>query len=143
MEGTIALPPTDRFIGTVQFHVRYAETDAQGVVHHASYIVWLEEARSHYARSKGVSYADMERSGYFMAVTGLDVKYRVPLHYDELVAIDCWVEELKSRTVTFKFEVRRVQDGVICATASTDLICITREGQITIWPAQWKQWLGG
>jgi acyl-CoA thioester hydrolase len=137
------LPPTDRYVATAQFHVRYAETDAQGVVHHSSYVVWFEESRSHYARSMGVSYADMEKGGYFMAVTGLEIKYRVPLHYDELVAIDCWVHELKSRTVAFKFEVHRVQDGALCATAHIDLICITREGQITRWPEQWRHWLSG
>jgi acyl-CoA thioester hydrolase len=25
--------------------VRFAETDAQAIAHHASYVVWLEEAR--------------------------------------------------------------------------------------------------
>jgi acyl-CoA thioester hydrolase len=137
------MPPTDKYVATAQFHVRYAETDAQGVVHHASYIVWLEEARSHFARTAAVSYAEFEKLGYFMSVIGVDIRYRAALRYDELVAVDCWVEELKSRTVKFAYEVRQVSTGVICATATSEHICITREGRIAAWPADWKRWLGG
>ena len=52
-----------RFIAQTEFYVRYAETDAMGIVHHASYVVWFEEGRSTYARARGGDYAEFERSG--------------------------------------------------------------------------------
>jgi YbgC/YbaW family acyl-CoA thioester hydrolase len=105
MEGRL-MPATDRYVAVTDFFVRYAETDAQGIVHHASYIIWMEEARSHYARSVGTDYADFERSGYFMSVISVEVAYRAPAHYGDRVAVSCWVEEVKSRTVSFGYEIK-------------------------------------
>src|SRR5579871_415105 len=96
-----SVPPTDRFVATAQFYVRYAETDAQGVVHHASYIVWLEEARLNYARARGRDYADIERAGIFMAVTGVEVRYRAAAHFGDYITVHCWLDQVKSRTMAF------------------------------------------
>ena len=41
------------YIAETTFHVRYAETDAMGIVHHADYIVYFEEGRSEYLRQRG------------------------------------------------------------------------------------------
>ena len=46
-----------------EFPVRYAETDAMGVVHHANYLVYFEEGRSQYMRDLGSDYALIEASG--------------------------------------------------------------------------------
>ena len=132
------MQPTDRYIANVEFYVRYAETDAQGIVHHASYLVWLEEARSHYARSVGSDYADFERAGYFMSVISVQVRYRAASRYGDLIRVACWIEELKSRTATFGYEVTTAKDSVVCATATTEHICVTRDGKITVWPPEWK-----
>ena len=44
--------------------VRYAETDAQGVVHHANYLVWFEEGRSDFLRQNGLNYTGVEKAGF-------------------------------------------------------------------------------
>jgi acyl-CoA thioester hydrolase len=48
--------------------VRYAETDAQGVVHHANYLTWFEEGRAEFLRQKGCYYSNLEKEGYFVVV---------------------------------------------------------------------------
>lgn len=53
------------------FRVRYAETDQMGIVHHASYVVWLEEARSQWMRAHGKSYAQFEKEGLQLVVSEL------------------------------------------------------------------------
>ena len=62
------MAPTDRFVSENTFYVRYAETDAMAITHHSNYIVYFEEARSHYSRVRGADYADFERSGYWLTV---------------------------------------------------------------------------
>src|SRR5689334_14051909 len=104
------MPPTDRFVATTEFYVRYAETDAQGIVHHASYVVWMEEARSHYARSRGADYHIFEQEGYALSVVNLEARYQLPARYGDLIAAHCWVEELKSRTVTFGYEIMHARE---------------------------------
>src|SRR5438445_10091891 len=105
--------PSDRYIATAEFYVRYGETDAQGIVNHASYVVWMEEARSHYARSRGKDYALFEQTGLALSVIHLEVKYHLPSRYGDLIAARCWVEELKSRTITFGYEIAHAHTGPI------------------------------
>jgi len=134
--------PTDRYISNTSFHVRYAETDAQGIVHHASYLVWMEEGRSHFARSIGHDYADFERGGFFMSVLGVDVRYRAASRYGDQVTIACWIEDVRSRTVTFGYAISNTdQAALVYATGKTEHICITRTGQITVWPEDWRNLL--
>ena len=72
-------PPTS---GTLQLRVRYVECDPMGVVHHSSYLPWMEMGRTELLRDVGMSYAALETAGVFLVVTKVEVKYRRPLRYD-------------------------------------------------------------
>ena len=63
-------PKKDRIVIETAFPVRYAETDAMGVVHHAAYLVYFEEGRSQYMRDIGSDYVDIEASGFFGSIKG-------------------------------------------------------------------------
>ncbi|GHG06115.1 4-hydroxybenzoyl-CoA thioesterase [Deinococcus piscis] len=86
--------------------VRYAETDAMGVAHHAVYPVWFEVGRSDLMRDLGLSYAEVEAQGYFLMLTDLGVQYRRAARYDEELTLLTRVEEVRSRTLRFGYEVR-------------------------------------
>ncbi len=136
----MCLPPSDRFVASVTFHVRYAETDAMGIVHHASYIVYFEEGRSSYARQRGSDYASFERGGRFLAVTEVNARYLKPARYDQRVTILCWLVEMKSRTLTFGYEIVDAETGDVFVTGQSKHISITRDGQVTTIPTEWRQW---
>jgi len=125
------------FISETTFHVRYAETDAMGIVHHASYIVYFEEGRSAYLRQQGTSYADFERSGFYLAVTGVQVKYIKAARYDDLLTVRCWVESSRSRALDFAYEVIRGEERELLVTGSTKHICLDRDGKIARIPNEW------
>ncbi|QPC80954.1 acyl-CoA thioesterase [Phototrophicus methaneseepsis] len=129
------------FVAETVFHVRYAETDAMGIVHHASYIVYFEEGRSHYMRQRGSSYADFERSGFFMAVTQVNAKYHKAARYDQRIRIRCWVEQVRSRTLTFAYELADEETGEVFVTGSTQHICINRDGKVVKIPSNWLTWV--
>ncbi len=57
-----------RLVVETRFRVRFYETDAMGIVHHAAYITWFEEGRSAFMRALGYPYAEMERDGVSLAV---------------------------------------------------------------------------
>ena len=90
-------PSEDRLVIETSFHVRYAETDAMGVVHHATYLVYFEEGRSQYMRDIGSDYANIEASGYQLPVTEVNVRYAGSLRYGELVKVRTWIDENRSR----------------------------------------------
>ena len=57
------------------------------VVHHASYIPWLEIGRTELLRTSGISYAQLEKEGVFLVIVKLEAKYRRPALYDDVVEI--------------------------------------------------------
>jgi acyl-CoA thioester hydrolase len=112
--------------------VRYAETDQMGVVHHANYVVWFELARTRLCALSGYHYADIEKMGYLLMVTGVEVRYRRPARYGDTVRVVCWGERLASRGVRFAYEVFKPADGGengeekadLLATGATDHIWV-------------------
>lgn len=128
------------FVAEASFHVRYAETDAMGIVHHAAYIVWFEEGRSNYMRQRGTSYADFERDGYYMAVTEVHARYLKPARYDDRVTIRCWLGAARSRSMTFEYEVVHDASGELLMSGSSHHICINKQGAVTKIPSQWLRW---
>ncbi len=103
------------------FRTRYAETDAMGVVHHATYPVWFEMGRSDFMRQIGIPYTEVERLGYYLMLSGLTVKYRAAARYDELLTLTTRVGEIRSRTSVFVYELRRGEE--LIATGETHHIC--------------------
>jgi acyl-CoA thioester hydrolase len=129
------------FIAETTFHVRYAETDAQGIVHHASYIVYFEEGRSEYIRQRGSSYAEFERSGFYLAVTEINARYIKAARYDDLLTVRCRVSKARSRSLTFDYEIVHAVTGEQLLTGNSTHICLNREGQIARIPVVWQQWV--
>jgi len=118
------------------FPVRYAETDAMGVVHHATYLVYFEEGRSQYMRDIGNDYADIEASGYRLPVSELGARYVSSAYYGEFVKIRSWISENRSRRVTFSYEVCN-EDGTVLVTGFTRHIWTDTEGNVTRAPKDW------
>ena len=131
----------EHYISETTFHVRYAETDMMGIVHHASYLVWFEEGRSAFIRERGGSYAAIEASGYYLAAGELNARFIKAAVYDQEVTVRCWIESSKSRTVTFACEIIATLDRSLLFTSSIKLICLDKAGQITRVPSEWSQWI--
>ena len=109
---------------SLDIEVRYAETDQMGVVHHANYVVWFELARTRLCALSGFHYADIEKMGYLLMVTGLEVRYRRSARYGDTVTVTCWGERLASRGLRFAYEVRNGDE--LLATGNTDHLWIEK-----------------
>ena len=129
------------FVAETKFHVRYAETDAMGIVHHASYIVYFEEGRSAYLREQGTSYADFERSGFYLAVTEVQARYIKAAHYDDLLTVRCWAEAARSRALDFAYEILNAETRELLVKGTTKHICLDRTGAIARIPEAWMNWV--
>ena len=83
--------------------VRYAETDRMGVTHHAVYPIWFEMARTDYIRNAAMSYAEMERQGVMIPVTGISCRYRLPTGYDDTLVITTKITRFSPARVEFSY----------------------------------------
>jgi acyl-CoA thioester hydrolase len=114
--------------------VRYAETDAMGIVHHAVYPVWMELGRSDLLRQVGQSYAEWEKRGVMMSVAELRVRYRAPARYDELVEVRTRLKEAGRRKVVFAYEVGRCETRL--AEGETTHLMTGHDGRARVMPEE-------
>lgn len=110
-----------------EIRVRYAETDAMGVAHHASYIVWLELGRSDLLRAAGTPYPEIEARGYFVMLASLNVRYLGAARYDDLVLLHTRLTAVRSRQVQFAYELRLRSDNAMLLTAESIHVIVARE----------------
>jgi len=115
--------------GYVDIRVRYAETDQMGRAHHRHYLVWCELGRTALMREHGVSYASLEREGVLLPVARVEIEYRAPVFYDELVRIHTRVERVRSRDVVFAYRLTRDADATTVARARITLASADRAGR--------------
>lgn len=123
------------------FRVRYAETDQMGIVHHASYVVWLEEGRSQWMRTHGRSYAQFEKEGFLLAVTDLQIRFHRAAYYDQTVTVRCWITQVRSRQIEFGYQIFSPETGDLLVSAATKHMCLNRAKEVVNIPESWLVFL--
>lgn len=120
----------------ITIRARFAETDQMGIVHHSNYVVWCEAARVEWLRSRGVSYREIEEDGVSLAVAEFSITYRKAVKFDDVVRIRTTVQELRSRRITFAYELLH-EDGDVAAKATSVHVPTAENGRAIRIPARW------
>lgn len=107
--------------------VRFAETDAMGVVHHANYPLYLEQTRVEWMRDLGHTYGRARDEGFDLAVIELFVAYRKPLTFDEVVDVHLLLGRMTR--MTFQVGYLLAVEGEPRATAVTVHTCVDTTGR--------------
>lgn len=124
-----------------EIRVRYAETDAMGIVHHSHFVVWMELGRSDLLRVLGQSYAEWEAQGIRLPVNGISLTYRSPARYDELVQVRTALKELGRRHLSFSYRIER--EGLLLAEGESRHMVAGSDGRATVLPEALMAMLGG
>lgn len=90
-----------------EIRVIFGDTDQMGVVYYANYLRYFESARAAYWRDLGRSYRDLEAWGVALPVIEAHCNYRRPAHYEDLLAVDVGVSELRGASLRFAYRVLR------------------------------------
>jgi len=114
---------------TSRIRVRYAETDAMGVVYYANYLLWFEVGRTDLLRGAGWSYREMEADGYMLPVLEAHCEYRQPARYDDELDVKTTGALVSPVRVKFVYDVVRLADDVQLATGFTVHASIDRGGR--------------
>ena len=97
--------------------VRFAETDAQGIAHHASFVVWLEVARVAYLAEHAGGYRAIQEQGIEALTTEVHVRYHLAARFDERLRI--WARCVDLRGARFRYEYAVERDGALVAEGFT------------------------
>jgi len=121
---------------TTEIRVRFAETDAQGIAHHAAYLVWFELARVEYLAQHAGGYQALRDQGIEALVTEAHVCYGVPARFDDVVRISARC--LDVRGARFRYEYLLERDGDRIADGWTSHACVDSR---TLRPTRVPEWL--
>lgn len=114
--------------GETQIRVRYAETDRMGLLHHANYLVYFEQGRTELLRTLGYTYKDLEDKGFLLVLTKIDVRYKSPAYYDDLLTLKTSVVKTTAVRIDHRYELWR--EATMLAEGTSTLACVDRQGQL-------------
>ena len=116
--------------------IRFAETDAQGIAHHASFVVWLEVARVAYLAAHAGGYQAIRDGGIEALTTEACVRYHRAAYFDETLRV--WARCTDLRGARFTYEYRVERGGDLVADGFTRHATVDRE---TYRPTRVPAWL--
>jgi acyl-CoA thioester hydrolase len=110
-------------ISETTVRVRYAETDAMGLVYYAHYLVYFEVGRVEFLRQNGLAMAEVDRR-LRMPVVDAVVRYVRPARLDDLLRVRTWIGERKRASFSFRYEIRQAAEGgALVAAGETRHAC--------------------
>ena len=128
----------DGFSFHTEVTVRFAETDAQGVAHHASYIVWFEVTRIEYLRRFRGGYSGLREEGVDALTLEVYAKYVDAARFDDRLTIRARCSDVRGARFRFDYLVER--EGERVAEGWTTHACVTvdehRPTRIPNWLAE-------
>lgn len=117
----------------IEIRVRYPECDPMGFAHHGMFATWFEMGRSEMFRQGGTSYKDLEEAGRFLPVVEINIRYRKPARYDDILRLVSTVSDVTRAKIVFEYKLYR--DDELLTTGQTVNACIDSEGQLCPIPA--------
>ena len=93
--------------------VRYAETDQMGVVYHGNYAQYFEMGRVEWLRNLGVSYKWMEENGVMLPVVSLEMNFKKPARYDDVLRVKTILNSQTSVKIEFDYEIYNEQNQLL------------------------------
>jgi len=119
----------------IELRVIYGDTDQMGVVYYANYLRYFEAGRNEFIRAKGLPYRDFEeRHRLALPVVEAGVQYKVPARYDDLVAVETFLTEVRRASARFGYRLLRGQE--LLATGHTLHACVDLAGRVQRMPRE-------
>lgn len=126
----------DGFPFSTEIRVRFAETDAQGIAHHASFVVWLEVTRVAYLAEVAGGYQAIRDRGIEALTTEVCLRYHRAAYFDEILTV--WTRCRDLRGARFTYEYRIEREGEPVADGYSRHATVDRE---TYRPTRVPDWL--
>lgn len=117
---------------TAQYH----ETDQMGIIHHANYVKWMEEARVAFMDEVlGFGYVEMEANQVFSPVIGVELSYHRPVWFADLVEIEVSVASYTGTRLVLSYRMKNITKNTDCTTARSTH-CFLHGGKVVSLKAQ-------
>ena len=109
---------------------QYYETDQMQIIHHASYVHWMEEARVDVMEQIGFGYEKMEAMGVYCPVLGVELEYSSMVRFNERVLVECRIANYTGLQFTMLYRMTNLNTGKVCTLCRSRHGFIDRDGSI-------------
>ena len=123
--------PSSEKVGRFKLRVYYEDTDFSGFVYHASYLRFLERARTEWLRALGFAQGQLKSDGAVtFAVRRLTIDYLKPAAIDDELLVETRVRRLGGASIDFEQGVLRGGERLASALVSVAMLRNRRPGRI-------------
>ena len=113
--------------------IYYYDTDSGGVVYHANYLNFYEEARTDALEKTGLSVKQMMDDGLYMVISHQEIFYKYPAFYGDTLETEAKIVEMTPVRMIHEYNITN-QDGRLINQGTTTLVCVDKKGVPTPWP---------
>lgn len=110
-----------------ELRVRFGETDLQGVVFNANYLLYVDTAQMDYLRFIGVPYRRLLEGGHDIVIVDASVQFISPARFDDVLEIYARISEIGNSSVKMAFEIHEPGAARLVAKARTAYVLIEKE----------------
>jgi len=116
--------------------VLYGDTDSGGVVYYANYLRYFEAARTEFMREHAFSYLSIAERGFLLPVVECHLRYKASARYDDLLAVETCLAEVRPLSCRFNYRIVREGDGRLLVQGYTVHAAVNSEGRLVKLPAE-------
>ena len=113
---------------TIPHRVGFHETDGMGIVHHSNYLRFCENARVVWLETHDKAYPDWIAMGLHFAVTRVELDYRSPARFDDVLAVTTWLEWVRGASLAMAYRI--VCEDRLLVTGRTEHASVNDEGRV-------------
>ncbi len=110
----------------MKIRVYYEDTDCGNVVYYANYLRYMERSRTEYLRERGIELEAFHKKGIIFAVSHVNVKYRQPARYNDILTVESNITELASFAMTFETTIHN-EGGTLLNAGTVKVVCVSSE----------------
>ncbi|MDM1063348.1 acyl-CoA thioesterase [Empedobacter falsenii] len=122
------------------FAVRFNETDPLGIVWHGNYITYFEDGREAFGRHFGISYLDIQKSGFVTPIIKSVCEHKFPLKYGDICRIQTTFEDTLAAKMIFKFKIFNQDEKLVCIGETIQVFLDNKGDLMLTLPPFFEEW---
>ncbi len=124
--------PKDQYSYKSEIRVRFGETDLQGVVFNANYLLYVDTAQMDYLRDIGVPYFDMLDRGYDIVIVDASVQFLAPAHFDEVLEVYARIYEIGNSSIKMDYEIYETETERFVAKVQAAYVIVDKDSKTSV-----------
>ncbi len=123
-----------------EVRVRFNETDSMGIVWHGNYITYFEDGREAFGREHGISYLDVQASGYTTPIVKSSCEHKLSLRYGDVARVETTILDTPAAKIIFRYTIYNAKNEIACIGETTQVFLDSSGNLMITNPPFYEEW---